>query len=106
MEVGCLTGAWQRGDAQPGDSQASPCWANATQYVEMCDPNPDGTYHPCRWDSSNYGSSGYEYGNGAFKAGLVHLDTTLRTGQWGDPDQGETFDFFQIAGWDVRATKG
>ena len=93
--------------AELGDSQASPCWANATEFVDpgRCVELKPGIWGQCRWDSSNWGQDGYQYGTGKFVKGMVHVDATLEGGFWGDVDAGELFDFFEIRSVDLRATR-
>lgn len=91
--------------AQFEDHMASPCWANTSEYVEGCVENttPAGTtwYGPCGWDTSNYGSSGWIYGNGKFGTKLTHVEALLTNGIW-FTEGGGNFDFYQYADADLK----
>jgi hypothetical protein len=67
----------------------------------------DGTFHPCIWDSRNYGSSGWIFGSGVFKAGDVHLSATVEGGYYVDSSGNEMADIgiFEISEWDLSAGK-
>lgn len=93
------------------DHQASPCWSKPdVLYLDpgRCRENADGTLHPCRWDSSMYGSDGWVFGSGVFKTGTVHLAATMEggyyfvSGESGVQDLGS----FEMRGWDLTATRG
>lgn len=83
--------------AQLQDSQASPCWANDDEFLDpgRCVEQSPGIWYPCRWDSSNWGDSGWIYGNGKFGTTLTSVDAVLIGGYWGDPDLGEYFGFWE-----------
>jgi hypothetical protein len=97
--------------AELQDSQASPCWANYSEGAEpgRCIENLDtGILAPCRWDSSNWGSGGYMYGNGMFKKGAVHVDVMLEGGYYGGEDEDGnplSIGIFRIYSFDLKATK-
>ena len=87
------------------DSQASPCWANTAEWLEpgRCVQATGDTWGPCRWDSSNWGSSGYVYGTGKFTTGRVHVQARM-TGYFETvPDLIEGF--FRISDVDTVAVR-
>lgn len=93
------------------DGQAGPCWAKSdAPFIDpgRCELNADGTLHPCVWDSKQYGSDGWVFGNGVFKTGTVHLNATLEGGYYFVPGGPEDLDLglFEIREWDVVATRG
>lgn len=97
-----------------GDGMGSPCWAKqgaADVDPGRCVLDADGTLHPCTWDSYNYGSDGWIYGNGAVKPGAVHLSATMDGGYWFDDSDPQhpvlrNEGWFEMDGWDLRATRG
>ena len=96
--------------AEYADQMAGPCWANFLMEWDpgLClGPWPDGSYHPCRWDSRPMYEGQPGYGDtGSFRVGLVHLTTRLYGGFWGDwPDGGGTWDLDDDADWVVWATR-
>ena len=92
------------------DAMASPCWARpGAPWVEpeRCRLNEDGTFHPCTWDSYNYGSDGWMFGTAAFKTGATHLSATMDGGYYSVPgDDYMNLGSFSIGGWDLMATRG
>ena len=90
------------------DAMASPCWARpGAQWVEpdRCRLHDDGTLHPCKWDTNNYGSDGWVFGNGVFKTGATHLTATMDGGYYWFPgdEEDQNLRSFEITGWDVAA---
>ena len=91
------------------DTQASPCWANTTQDVDpgRCKASASGILSPCRWDSGNWGSDGYQYGNGTFKPGTVHLHTVLEGGYYATDADGNlvSIGLYLESGFDMKAVR-
>lgn len=90
------------------DHMASPCWAKAgAPFVDpgRCTLAADGTQHPCRWDSQNYGSDGWIYGNGAFKPGAVHLAVTMDGGYYDVGQDMANLGLFEMKGWNLTAAR-